>query len=606
MIKKHSFHIPVMGIGFTIDTPLKVSQYGMDSVISIVDDILLEKIRKMYCEKFQIPYQAITEKIDDFRAKRITSYLNLIHDLAEKKFEELKNSTIEKSNEIKEYFSLLPDSSEVKQEFKNLTAKSYHLKDLKSWLKENLTMGSIDVNIMTKVDKENFKNGEKLPPAYNDAHAALRGYANSNLTSSLVLSAGMSPRLYAYMEQFEDFYPNENGEIKKKIILKVSDYRSALVQGKFLAKKGLWVSEYRIESGLNCGGHAFATDGFLMGPILEEFKTNRKELIQSIQEILVPALSNKNKALPKVELPLKITAQGGVGTDEEHEFLLNHYEIDSVGWGTPFLLVPEVTNVDEKTLEKLAQAEEKDLYLSNISPLGVPFNSLRGNTKDAEKFTLIEKGRPGSSCPKKYLASNKDLTGDSICTASREYQYLKLKQLDSENISAEAYQNEFDKITEKSCICVGLGTSALLVNNMEHKTEKEGVSVCPGPNMAYFSKVMSLKEITDHIYGRGNCITRTDRPNMFIKELNIYLAYLKNIIEETSGSINLKQEKYLTAFSANLNEGIHYYHHLFAGIKDVFQHTKATILNELEQSKSVLEQLNKEIENLSNNLVLGK
>ena len=47
MNKKHSFHIPVMGIGFTVDTPLKVSQFGIDSVISLVDDVLLEKLRKM-------------------------------------------------------------------------------------------------------------------------------------------------------------------------------------------------------------------------------------------------------------------------------------------------------------------------------------------------------------------------------------------------------------------------------------------------------------------------------------------------------------------------------------------------------------------------------
>ena len=137
---------------------------------------------------------------------------------------------------------------------------------------KNLTMGSIDVNIMTKVDKDNYKKDEKLSIEYNDAHAALRGFANSDLKSSLVLSAGMNPRLYAYMSQFDDFYPNEKGEIKKKIILKVSDFRSALLQGKFLAKKGLWVSEYRIESGLNCGGHAFATDGHLLGPVLEELK----------------------------------------------------------------------------------------------------------------------------------------------------------------------------------------------------------------------------------------------------------------------------------------------------------------------------------------------
>jgi hypothetical protein len=72
MTNAHSFHIPVMGIGFTIDTPLKVSQFGINSVISLVDDILIEKLRKMYCDKFGRPYSEITEKIDDFRAKRIT------------------------------------------------------------------------------------------------------------------------------------------------------------------------------------------------------------------------------------------------------------------------------------------------------------------------------------------------------------------------------------------------------------------------------------------------------------------------------------------------------------------------------------------------------
>ena len=58
-----------MGIGFTIDTPLKVAQYGMDSVISLVDDILLEKLRKMYSEnlrfllkKFQIKRKILEQR----------------------------------------------------------------------------------------------------------------------------------------------------------------------------------------------------------------------------------------------------------------------------------------------------------------------------------------------------------------------------------------------------------------------------------------------------------------------------------------------------------------------------------------------------------------
>jgi len=598
MKSPHLFHIPVMGIGFTIDTPLKVAQYGMDSVVSLVDDILLEKLRKMYSEKFEVPYKEITDKIDDFRAKRITSYLNLINELAEKKFDALKNVATETSDDIKAYINMLPDNSTIKAEFKNLTANGINFSEIKKWASKNLTMGSIDVNIMTKVDKDNYIKKEKLPVEYNDAHAALRGYANSNLESSVILSAGMNPRLYAYIGKFDDFYPDENGVIKKKIILKVSDYRSALIQGKFLAKKGLWVSEYRIESGLNCGGHAFATDGYLLGPVLAEFKEKRDELQRSIQDILNQALETQGRATSKKQLSLEITAQGGVGTEEEHEFLMNHYNLDSVGWGSPFLLVPEATTVDDKTLEKLAAAKEEDLYLSDISPLGVPFNNLRDNTKDAQKEALNAKGRPGSVCPKKFVALNKEFSEQGICTASRQYQRLKLKALDEENLSTIDYKNKYNKIVEKTCTCVGLGTSSLLAYNLETKVEGTGVSVCPGPNMAYYSKVMSLKEITDHIYGRVNVMTRTDRPNMFIKELNIYIDYLKNKLEEAKSSMNKKQEKYLLTFTSNMKEGVMYYQNLFHDMKHNFEDVKSTVLKELEISKNTLQLISIEIDQL--------
>jgi len=603
MSKKHTFHIPVMGLGFTIDSPIKVAQYGMDSVVSIVDDILIEKIRKVYCEKFEIPYQAITDKIEDFRAKRITSYLNLLNDVTEKKFEELKSSTLEKSNGLKEYFNLLPEGSTIKNEFNKISSKKINFNEIKEWVKDNLTKGSIDVNIMTKLDNDNFKDGEKLPNEYNDAHAALRGFANSDLESSLVLSAGMNPRLYSYIEQFDDFFPDENGNIKKKIVLKVSDYRSALIQGKFLAKKGLWVSEYRIESGLNCGGHAFATEGFLMGPILEEFKNNKNDLIKSVHEILIPALENNSRTIPIDELELQITAQGGVGTNEEHQFLIDNYNVDSVGWGTPFLLVPEATTVDDHTMDLLMDAKEEDLYLSDISPLGVPFNSLRGNTKDIEKQERIKNNRPGSDCPKRYLSSNKEFTDENICTASRQYQRIKIKELEKEHVSKTEFKSRFDKIVEKSCLCIGLATSALLVNNLDTK-EKDGVSVCPGPNMAYFSKLMDLKEITDHIYGRTNVISRNDRPNMFIKELTLYLDYLKNRIDETSSSLNKKQEKYLLNFSKNLDEGINYYQDIFENAKDKFEDTKENILAELKSSKEYLKNLQYKIDLLTGKLIL--
>ncbi|NOZ07870.1 MAG: hypothetical protein GXO91_03200 [FCB group bacterium] len=599
MLKTHSFHIPVMGIGFTIDTPLKVAQYGIDSVISLVDDMLLEKLRKFYCSRYDVPYQEITDDCEDFRAKRITSYLDLVNDIAHQKFSALKNSAHEKSAEFKEYFNLLPEGSSLKSEFKKITSRVLHIDEITTWIKDNLSMGSIDVNIMTKVDKDNYRNSEKLPVEYNDAHAALRGFANSKLRSSIILSAGMNPRLYGYMENFDDFFPDETAQIKKKIVLKVSDYRSAFIQGKFLAKKGLWVSEYRVESGLNCGGHSFPTEGILLGPVLAEFRDKREELRQSIHNILVKALSTRNRPVPEDPLELRITAQGGVGTADEHQFLLEHYALDSVGWATPFLLASDVTTVDEGTIQKLIDAREEDLYLSDTSPLGVPFNSLRGNTKDQEKKSYIESGKPGSPCPKKYVALNNEFTRKSICTASRQYQYLKIKELKAENLPREEYRRKYDQIIDKSCLCVGLGTSALLVNQLDTRVEGDGVSVCPGPNMAYFSRKLSLKEIVDHIYGRTNVISRTDRPNLFIKELKLYLDYLKNKIEETRESFSQKKEQYLLVFSENLQDSIAYYDDVFSSLKEAFKDKRTDILNELNSGKETLQALKQKIRKLA-------
>ena len=602
MAKTHSFHIPVMGIGFTIDTPLKVSHLGIDSVISMVDDILVENIRKMYSEKFEIPYQEISEKIEDFRAKRFTAYLNMMNSQIEKKIENLKLVANDKGTELKEYFQLLPDSSSVKKEFNQLTEKYFNVNEMKAWVKDKIPKGDIDVNIMTKVDKDNFRKGKQLPIEYNDAHAALRGFANSDLSSSVILSAGMNPRLYNYMEQFEDFYPNKKGEMKKRIILKVSDYRSALIQGKYLAKKGLWVSEYRIESGLNCGGHAFATDGNLLGPVLQEFKTYRDRLTDGVNEVYFRALRNKNAVVPEEHLSLKVTAQGGVGTAEEHQFLMDEYNVDSVGWGTPFLLVPEVTSVDKDTLEQLKAAKEKDLYLSDISPLGVPFNNLRGNTKDIEKQKWINEEKPGSYCPNKFVKLNTELTEKAICTASYKFQSIKINNLKKEDLSPVEYQNQYDKIVEKSCVCVGLGTSAMIAHNIDTSRIGDGVSICPGPNLAYYSKEMSLKEMIGHIYGKNNVISRSDRPNMFVKELNLYLDFLKEKVNETTTSLNKKQEKYLFTFANNLKEGIQYYQNVFEDVKGKFEETKSIVLSDLEKSKEALKELHSEIQKLSDTL----
>jgi hypothetical protein len=582
-----TFHIPVMGIGFTIDTPIKVAQYGISSAISLVDDKLMEKLREFYSKKLDIPFQSINERIEDFRAKRITAYLDMVNEITNKKFDELKSSIQDKSSELEKYMDMLPDFSEIKQKFIEYT-KNDNIKDIQSWIKNNLSIGSIDVNIMTKLDKENYKRGQKLPSEFNDAHAALRGFANSKLHSSVILSAGMNPRLYSYIEKFPDFYPNKEGELVKKIVIKVSDYRSALIQGKFFAKKGLWVSEFRIESGLNCGGHAFATNGFLMGPILEEFKNQKEKLIQSIHDIYIKALEEKGLNVPNKVLDVKITAQGGVGTSEEHNFLLEKYNLDSIGWGTPFLLVPEVVNMDDKTEKILKDATEDDLYLSNISPLGVPFNSVRGNTKDKEKFKMIKQGVYGSPCSNRYLQFNSDFTDKPICTASRAYQKKCIESLDKEHLSQEKYEKALEKITEKSCICVGLGTSALLTNQLDTKKEGEGVSVCPSSTIAHFSETYSLKSMAEHIYGKINLINKPDRPNMFVKELSMYVDYFKDKVSDLNISLDAKQKKSLESFQKNLNEGIDYYKGMFSSLKSKFEGAKAKIVADIERLENEL------------------
>ena len=586
MTQQHTFHIPVMGTAFTADTPLKVSQFGIDSVIALADDVLLERLRKLYAEKNNLQYEEIKNNTKDYRADRVTSYLNLVNKLANQKYEEYTTATKEKVEALKTFFSTFPDTSQLKKEFNKLTEKYFNINEISTWLKDNLNMGSIDVNIMTKVDKPNFFKNEALPSEYNDAHAALRGYANSDLASSIIFSAGMNPRLYGYIAQFEDFYPNAEGYIKKKIVLKVSDYRSALIQGKFLAKKGLWVSEYRIESGLNCGGHAFATDGFLMGPILEEFKEKREELIKEVYAICKDALLTNNRVAPQNPLALKITAQGGVGTAQEHDFLIKHYNLDSVGWGTPFLLVPEVTNVDDNTRKQLIKAKEKDLYLSSVSPLGVPFNNLRNSSKEVEKLQKVKDGKPGSPCPRRYLAFSKEYDEKGVCTASRLYQKNKIEEL---GISEE--------ITEKVCLCMGLSAAAVVTNEIETR-ESKAVSICPGPNMAYFDKLLSLEDMTKHIYGLENFMSRTDRPNMFMKELNLYMDYLKNKLEEAKKDWNKKQEKYFNRFFENMNDGIAYYNNLFDNVKDKYEQTKDETLASLEKTKSKLAELALEVEAL--------
>ena len=395
----HKFHIPVMGLAYTIDSPIKVARFGISSVMSIVEDRLIEMMRSHYYPTINQPYIPIDTDVEDYRAKRITDYLNLVNTIVQQQVDKIKQAAFETGSEIVKYFEMLPDESKLKQLYHQMmqTTELKEKASMEQYLRDHIKPGSIDVNIMTKLDRNIYdKNGDPVPDG-SDAVTALRGYVNSDLKhSSIVFSAGLNPRLYNYLEQCKQFDANEDGGFDKKVIIKVSDYRSALIQGKYLAKKGIWVSEFRVESGLNCGGHAFATDGYLMGPILEEFKLNLQELTDTLFEIYNAAQLKKNNKQFKYPPEIKFTVQGGIGTHEEDEYLHAHYKFDSTGWGTPFLLVPEATTVDEPTLKLLATSKDKNIMLSHNSPLGVRFHYLKGTSSEIEKYERINIGNPGS------------------------------------------------------------------------------------------------------------------------------------------------------------------------------------------------------------------
>ncbi len=597
---RHSFHVPVMGIGFTVDTPLRIARFGIDSVISLVDDELLEQMRRYYAGRYDMPFTPIERGDEDWRARRVKEYLDLVDELVRRSVRELKESPLEEGSPLYRYYRLLPECEEKRlfEEYLGLSAAAgrgnetepaarARLKELEDTLRNAAVPGSVDVNIMTKLDREVYVGGKKLPGEYSEALAALRGFVESGLESAVVLSAGLNRRLYGYISEFDDFFPVD-GPPRKQVVLKVSDFRSAQIQGKFLASRGVWVSEYRIESGLNCGGHAFPTKGLLMGPILERFKLRRDGLIESLFNIYRKALAKKGLGIPDEPLPVRITVQGGVVTHEEHRFLMERYGVDSVGWGTPCMLVEEISNVDDEHVLKLLEAGEDDVYLSNSSPLGVPFWNLRSSSSEMARRRRIEEGCPGSVCVKGHARLNEEYEGQPLCVASREYVKRKLEEIaEAADLSPARKEALIEEVLSKSCICTDLSGSVLLKKGIE-----SGVTpaVCCGPSIVYFRRSFTLEELVDHIYGRGSLLSSDDvPPHVFLRELSLYIDFLKSEVMKMSRGMAGHGMEYLVEFKQGLEEGISYYRTLFDECMAQLGEGFNELLDKLEQELAGVE-----------------
>ena len=573
----HRIHIPVMGTAFTIETPLRVARYGIHSVVSLGDDRMCDRMRKAHAEENGLPFTPILESEPDFRARRLTAYLDQMQDLVDAQMEEMLSQKLEPGTDLWRCFQLLPNGP-ARTAFERWQHEPEGPRRLvlERRLRESLHAGRIDVNIMTKVDRSITHRGVDLGPDNSDALAGLRGFAASKVRGAVVFSAGMNPRLYSLLGRLDAFQPRPDGVLEKEVIMKVSDYRSAEIQGRYLAKKGVWISEYRVESGLNCGGHAFATDGILLGPILEEFRSKRAAMHDSLRAVWMAAQAARgNQSLEPT--PARLTAQGGLGTAEEAVQLQEAFEVDATGWGTPFLLVKEATLCDAPTRAKLAAAESKDVRLSRSSPLGLPFWSLATSEAEVLRLKRIADGKPGSPCPHSYLVFNTEFGGHPQCTASATYQKAKLGALDADlTLSPDELEAAKADVVDKACICWELSGPAL---KQVAPKQAPATAVCPGPNLAWFDREYSLDEMLDHIYGRLDLLKAKARPHMFLNEAKLYVDYLKEELRRSRLKLANHPPAYFETYRQNMLEGMAFYRERF---KDRLRHGRESFEHGLQ------------------------
>lgn len=111
-----------------------------------------------------------------------------------------------------------------------------------------------------------------------------------------------------------------------------------------------------------------------------------------------------------------------------------------------------------------------------------------------------------------------------------------------------------EKVMEKTCLCTNLGTGSLIrLGIMKPSYGRQ--EICPGPNIAWFSREYSLQEMVDHIYGRGESLVPEKRPHMFAKELTMYVDYAEKLAEQADEDDRGTQNK-LRKIYRNLEKGM--------------------------------------------------
>ena len=92
-----------------------------------------------------------------------------------------------------------------------------------------------------------------------------------------------------------------------------------------------------------------------------------------------------------------------------------------------------------------------------------------------------------------------------------------------------------------------------------------------------------------HIYGRMQLISVSDRPNLFVNELRLYIDYLKNEIGSRLGTLSTNEHRYLTTFRRNLQEGIEYYRSLLPKMAKETERYREIMRRQLRELEQELE-----------------
>jgi hypothetical protein len=164
--------------------------------------------------------------------------------------------------------------------------------------------------------------------------------------------------------------------------------------------------------------------------------------------------------------------------------------------------------------------------------------------------------------------------------------------LKEQDLSPEAYEAQLADVIEKDCLCEGLGASALLSEGLKPAHNLHAVTICPGPNLAYFSGVFTLQQMVDHIYGRLNLLNSVKRSNFFVNELQMYVKYFDDELKKNVDNLTTKKVRYLQLFQSNLLQGVAYYKELIPSLKNEAERY-------LEEMKEELNQFEEKIQNMS-------